>query len=383
LTDYIEETIFGMKTLQSYEGEAAAMEHFKQLNRSLKKTSQDVTFISSLTNPLTRFVNGLIYAVVGIGGAFFSLKGMLSVGSLTAFLSYASQYTKPFNEITGVITELQNAYASIGRIYDFIHLNDLEVIHNDLSHTKAEGIIEFKHVSFSYQKEKPLIQDLNLLVQKGQRIAIVGPTGAGKSTLINLLMRFYATDAGNILLDGQDIEDMNYNDLRKQYGMVLQDIWLKKGTISENIAYGKPDATREEIRNAASRARASYFIEQLPKGYDTLLDEDAIQLSLGQKQLLCIARVMLLDTPMMILDEATSSIDARTEILIQKAFLEMMQGRTSFIVAHRLSTIKEADIILVMRSGQIIEKGSHHNLMEQKGFYYQLYMSQYMIQERG
>ena len=259
----------------------------------------------------------------------------------------------------------------------------MEVIHNDLSHTKAEGIIEFKHVSFSYQKEKPLIQNLNLLVQKGQRIAIVGPTGAGKSTLINLLMRFYATDVGNILLDGQDIEDMNYNDLRKQYGMVLQDIWLKKGTISENIAYGKPDATREEIRNAASRARASYFIEQLPKGYDTLLDEDAIQLSLGQKQLLCIARVMLLDTPMMILDEATSSIDARTEILIQKAFLEMMQGRTSFIVAHRLSTIKEADIILVMRSGQIIEKGSHHNLMEQKGFYYQLYMSQYMIQERG
>ncbi|MDD2968787.1 MAG: ABC transporter ATP-binding protein [Lachnospiraceae bacterium] len=383
LTDYIEETIFGIKTLQSYQAQERSMEHFKSLNQSLKKTSEEVTFISSLTNPLTRFVNGLIYAVVGIGGAFLALRGVISIGSLTAFLSYASQYTKPFNEISGVITELQNAYASISRIYEFINDNQLEEESDGTLLSPVNGNIEFRHVSFSYQKEKKLIQDLNLSVSTGQRIAIVGPTGAGKSTLINLLMRFYSVDEGTILLDGYNIDQLNYNDLRKQYGMVLQEIWLKKGTIAENIAYGRPDATINEIQDAARRARADHFIEQLPKGYDTELDEDAIKLSLGQKQLLCIARVMLLNTTMMILDEATSSIDARTEILIQKAFLEMMKGRTSFIVAHRLSTIKEADLILVMKDGEIIEKGNHSELIERKGFYYQLFKAQYMGQERG
>ena len=395
LTNCVEESMYGLKTIQAYENQEKWMAELKHWNESLQKTSQSVTFISSLSNPATRFVNGLIYTVVAVGGAYFVLQGMITVGSLTAFLSYASQYTKPFNEITSVFTELQNALSSTKRVYELLEtdeiegidgikgikgIDEIEKIEEDFLYENTlnrKGEVMFDNVSFSYTKEVTLIKDLNLLVKKGQSVAIVGPTGAGKSTLINLLMRFYDCDQGRILLDGHDTILFNRTTLRRHYGMVLQDTWLKSGTIFENIAYGKTDATIEEVMLAAKRARADQFIEKLPSGYETMISERAGNLSSGQKQLLCIARVMLGNPPMLILDEATSSIDARTEILVQKTFIEMMEGHTSFVVAHRLSTIRHADVILVMKDGKIVEQGNHEDLILTHGFYHQLYQAQY------
>lgn len=395
LTNCVEESMYGLRTIQAYENQEKWMAELKYWNESLQKTSQSVTFISSLSNPATRFVNGLIYTVVAVGGAYFVLQGMITVGSLTAFLSYASQYTKPFNEITSVFTELQNALSSTKRVYELLETDEIEGIDGIKGIKGIDGIekteedflyentlnrkgeVMFENVSFSYTKEVTLIKDLNLLVKKGQSVAIVGPTGAGKSTLINLLMRFYDCDQGRILLDGHDTILFNRTTLRRQYGMVLQDTWLKSGTIFENIAYGKTDATIEEVMLAAKRARADQFIEKLPSGYETMISERAGNLSSGQKQLLCIARVMLGNPPMLILDEATSSIDARTEILVQKTFIEMMEGHTSFVVAHRLSTIRHADVILVMKDGKIVEQGNHEDLILTHGFYHQLYQAQY------
>lgn len=349
---------------------------FDEVNDRLQGCSLKATFFSSLTNPSTRFLNSLVYATVGLSGAFFAVKGSVSVGELSCFLAYANQYTKPFNEISGVITELQNALACAGRVLDLIaEPVEKEETVDVLSAVKGE--VEMENVYFSYTADKKLVEDFNLKVKPGQRIAIVGPTGCGKTTLINLLMRFYDTNYGKIMLDGINTRKVTRHSLRKNIGMVLQETWLKSGTIYENICIGKPDATKEEIMEAAKASHAHGFIKRLPKGYDTVIGQHGVSLSQGQKQLLSIARVMLCLPPMLILDEATSSIDTRTECKIQEAFARMMEGRTSFIVAHRLSTIREADMILVMKDGNIIEQGRHEELLEQDGFYANLYNSQY------
>ncbi len=380
LTGLIDEMAGNQKLVQAFSYEQESVARFEEINQRLQKHSLKAIFFSSITNPATRFVNGLVYAGVGIAGAFAAIRGALTVGQLSCFLSYANQYTKPFNEISGVVTELQNALACAGRVFE---LMDEEPLTSDagtaVSGGEVQGQVEIDHVDFSYTKERELIQDLNLCVKPGQRIAIVGPTGCGKSTLINLLMRFYDVDQGAIRVDGRDIRKMPRKSLREQYGMVLQETWLKSATVRENIAYGKPDAAEEEIIRAAKASYAHSFIRRMPDGYDTVLAEDGGSLSQGQKQLLCIARVMLCLPPMLILDEATSSIDTRTELKIQNAFAKMMEGRTSFIVAHRLSTIREADRILVMRDGQIIEQGTHESLLEQGGFYAELYNSQWAV----
>ena len=378
-TAFIDEMIGNQKVVNAYGHEEEAQEKFDAINKELQKYSLDATFFSSITNPSTRFVNNVVYALVCLTGAFtvVATKGAFSVGSLSAFLSYAQQYTKPFNEISGVVTELQNALACADRVLDLIEEKPLspdakeKLVVND-----GEGRIDIENVSFSYDKSKELITNLNLKVEPGQRVAIVGPTGCGKSTLINLLMRFYDVDEGVIKVEGKDIRNVTRKSLRNSYGMVLQDTWLKSGTIRDNIITGKPDATEEEIIEAAKQAKAHSFIKRLPKGYDTVIGEDGGSLSQGQKQLLCIARVMLCLPPMLILDEATSSIDTRTEMKIQEAFLKMMKGRTSFVVAHRLSTIQSSDIILVMKDGNIIEQGKHEELLAQNGFYCELYNSQ-------
>lgn len=378
ITALVDEMIGQQKIVQAFGYEDEALERFGEINDRLEKDSMSATFYSSIVNPCTRFLNNLVYAAVGIIGAVSVISTGFTVGQLTCFLSYANQYTKPFNEISNVITELQNAMACAGRVFELLDETP-QVPEKENAHvlTDTKGAIEIKGVNFSYVKDKTLITNLNLSVKPGMRVAIVGPTGCGKSTLINLLMRFYDVDTGSISVDGTDIRDMTRDSLRENYGMVLQETWLKSGTIRENIAYGKPDATDEEIVQAAKLAHSDSFIRRLPQGYDTVIAEDGGNLSQGQKQLLCITRVMLLLPPMLILDEATSSIDTRTEIRIQKAFNRMMQGRTSFIVAHRLSTIREADVILVMKDGNIIEKGNHDQLMAQNGFYTNLYNSQF------
>ena len=377
-TSLIEEMVGNLKVVKAFGHEDENQEKFDEINGNLQKYSLDAIFYSSLVNPCTRFINSMIYAGVGITGAIAALNGRLSVGQLTCFLSYANQYTKPFNEISGVITELQNALACAGRVFELIEeepeVPDAEtavVLEN------AKGEIELQNVYFSYTADKKLIQDFNLSVKPGQRIAIVGPTGCGKTTLINLLMRFYDVNEGKISVDGNEIRDITRGSLRTNYGMVLQDTWIRNGTVKDNIVIGKPDATMEEVIQAAKESRAHDFIKRLPNGYDTVLGEDGGNLSQGQKQLLCITRVMLCLPPMLILDEATSSIDTRTEIKIQQAFARMMEGRTSFIVAHRLSTIREADVILVMKDGNIIEQGSHEELLKMGGFYTELYNSQF------
>ena len=377
-TAIIDEAIGQMKTVQAFGHEKKTLEQFDEVNERLKKYSLRAIFFSSLTNPATRFVNSLVYAGVALTGALIAMGGGITVGNLTSFLSYANQYTKPFNEISGVITELQNALACAGRIFELIEAPERSPEPEDPVHPgQVRGGVEIRDLTFSYDPAKPLIRDFDLSVQPGQRVAIVGPTGCGKTTFINLLMRFYDPQGGQIKLDGVDTMDMDRRALRRCVGMVLQDTWLCSGTIRDNIAMGKPDATMEEVVAAAKAAHAHSFIRRLPKGYDTVISEAGGNLSQGQKQLLCIARVMLCLPPMLFLDEATSSIDTRTEIRIQKAFDTMMKGRTSFIVAHRLSTIQEADMILVMRDGQIVEKGTHEALLAQKGFYATLYESQF------
>jgi len=379
-TALIDETIGGMKLVQAFGHEQVSLEQFDEINDRLEKASLRAIFFSSLTNPCTRFVNSVVYAGVGLTGALMCVGGVggFSVGNLTSFLHYANQYTKPFNEISGVVTELQNALACASRVFDLIESPArTPEPKNPKYPDPVEGAVEIKDLSFSYVPEKPLIGDFNLSVQPGQKVAIVGPTGCGKTTFINLLMRFYDPDGGQILLDGINTQEMNRGQLRRTVGMVLQDTWLKAGTIRENIAMGKPDATEDEIIAAAKQAHAHSFIKRLPNGYDTVIGESGGNLSQGQKQLLCIARVMLCLPPMLFLDEATSSIDTRTELQIQKAFNTMMQGRTSFIVAHRLSTIQEADLILVMRDGHIVEQGNHEQLLEKRGFYEELYRSQF------
>lgn len=379
-TSLIEEIIGNQKVVQAYSHENEALEQFDEVNERLKKCSLRATFFSSLTNPGTRFVNNVMYAFVGLAGAFIAISGGITIGGLTSFLSYANQYTKPFNEISGVITELQNALACAARILELIGEEPQLPDSPDARTLKhMEGNVELKDVCFSYTPEQKLIHDFNLNVKSGQRIAIVGPTGCGKTTIINLLMRFYDIDSGKISVDGHDIMNITRNSLRNGYGMVLQETWLRAGTIRENIVMGKPDATDEEVIAAAKAAHAHGFIRRMPKGYDTVISEDGSSLSQGQKQLLCITRVMLCLPPMLILDEATSSIDTRTEIKIQEAFARMMKGRTSFIVAHRLSTIREADIILVMKDGSIIEQGNHKELIQKNGFYAELYNSQWKI----
>ena len=374
-TALIDEMIGGQKVVQAFGREDEVLTEFDEINERLRSCSLRATFFSSLTNPCTRFVNSLVYAAVGITGAVLAISGGISVGQLTSFLSYANQYTKPFNEISGVVTELQNALACAARIFDFINA---EPERADMENTvEADGHVELTKVDFSYVPEKPLIRDFNLKVEPGQRVAIVGPTGCGKTTVINLLMRFYDVKDGSIKIAGKDIREITRKNLRTSFGMVLQDTWLRAGTIRDNIAMGKPDATLEEVIEAAKASHAHSFIKRLPQGYDTVIGEDGGSLSQGQKQLLCIARVMLCLPPMLILDEATSSIDTRTEIRIQKAFATMMKGRTSFIVAHRLSTIMEADVILVMKDGNIIEQGNHESLLKQGGFYKTLYESQF------
>ncbi len=380
LTAHIDEMLGNQKIVQAFHYEREALEKFEEMNQRLKTCSLKAIFFSSITNPATRFVNGLVYASVGVVGAYSVVKGLLSVGELSCFLTYANQYTKPFNEISGVVTELQNALACAARVFELIdekpQIPDKE---EAIELKEANGEVSLKDVSFSYKKEVPLIEHLNLHVNPGQRVAIVGPTGCGKSTLINLLMRFYDVDSGRILVNDCDIRNITRKSLRQNYGMVLQETWLRTGTIGENIAYGKPDATKEEIIQAAKEAHAHSFIQKMPEGYDTVISEEGGSLSQGQKQLLCIARVMLCLPPMLILDEATSSIDTMTEIRIQKAFVKMMEGRTSFIVAHRLSTIQEADVILVMEKGRIMEQGTHQELLKKKGFYYKLYNSQFAV----
>ncbi len=378
LTSLIDEMVGNQKVVQAFGYEQEAQQRFEEINSRLQKWSLRAIFFSSITNPATRFVNSMVYASVGVVGAFAAIRGLLSVGQLSIFLSYANQYTKPFNEISGVVTELQNALACAARVFDLIDEPPFAAEDKDaVTLHDIEGSVSLEDVSFSYNPEVPLIEHLNLDVKPGQRIAIVGPTGCGKTTVINLLMRFYDVDRGAIRVDGNDIRHVTRRSLRTNYGMVLQETWLKSGTIRDNIAYGKPDATDEEIIEAAKAAHAHSFIRRMPQGYDTVISEDGGNLSQGQKQLLCIARVMLCLPPMLILDEATSSIDTRTEIRIQKAFATMMQGRTSFIVAHRLSTIKEADVILVMKDGHIIEQGNHENLLAKGGFYCNLYNSQF------
>lgn len=379
-TGLIEEMIGNQKVVQAYEQEEKVLERFDEINERLEACSLKALFFSSLTNPSTRFVNGLVYAGVGLTGAFAAIRGNITVGQLSCFLSYANQYTKPFNEISGVVTELQNALACAGRIFELIQETPQTPDKEEACVlTHAEGSVKLEDVSFSYAANRKLIEHLNLSVEPGQRVAIVGPTGCGKTTIINLLMRFYDVDKGSIQVDGKDIREITRNSLRASYGMVLQETWLKNGTIAENLKIGKPEATRDEVIKAAKAAHAHSFIKRLPEGYDTYIKEDGDGLSIGQKQLLCIARVMLCLPPMLILDEATSSIDTRTELKIQNAFSKMMEGRTSFIVAHRLSTIKEADVILVMREGTIIEQGTHQELLEKEGFYFNLYNSQFAI----
>ena len=378
MTSLVEEMVGNQKVVKAFAYEKEAEEQFDDINQRLQSCSLKATFFSSITNPSTRFVNGLVYTGVGIFGAFSAIQGRITVGQLSSFLNYANQYTKPFNEISGVVTELQNALACAGRIFHFL---DEEPVPENVANAKTldqvEGRVRFEDVSFSYTSEVPLIEHMNLEVKPGQRVAIVGPTGCGKTTVINLLMRFYDVNKGKITLDGVPIQDLTWESLRSSYGMVLQETWLKTGTIRDNISYGKPDATREEVIEAAKQAHAHSFIKRLPKGYDTVMGEDGGSLSQGQKQLLCIARLMLLKPPVLILDEATSSIDTMTEIRIQKAFQKLMEGRTSFVVAHRLSTIKESDVILVMKDGHILETGKHEELLEKKGFYAQLYQSQF------
>ena len=378
LTGLVDEAIGQIKVVRAFGHEAASLEKFDEVNGRLDKASLQAVFFSSLTNPCTRFVNSVVYALVALTGALFCLSGGISVGSLTILLNYANQYTKPFNEISGVVTELQNALACAGRVLELIEApaRTPEPVH-PRKPEKTQGSLEIQDLKFSYTPDKPLIDDFNLSVKPGQRIAIVGPTGCGKTTFINLLMRFYDPQGGTIQLDGINTRDMTRADLRHSVGMVLQDTWLKAGTIRDNIAMGKPKATMEEVVAAAKQAHAHSFIKRLPQGYDTVIGESGGSLSQGQKQLLCIARVMLCLPPMLFLDEATSSIDTRTEIRIQKAFDTMMQGRTTFIVAHRLSTIREADVILVMKDGHIIEQGDHESLLRQGGFYAKLYESQF------
>lgn len=379
-TGFIDEMIGNEKVVQAYGHEDGALEKFDDINLRLQKWSLKATFFSSITNPATRFVNNVVYALVALSGAVSVVKNPLAftVGRLSMFLSYANQYTKPFNEISGVVTELQNALACADRVLDLIEEEPLSPDADDvLVVNEGEGHIRLEHVAFSYDKEKELIKDFNLDVKPGERVAIVGPTGCGKTTMINLLMRFYDVDSGSIKVEGKDIRDVTRKSLRSNYGMVLQETWLKSGTIKENIVTGRPDATDEEIIAAAKAAHAHSFIKRLPDGYDTVIGEDGGNLSQGQKQLLCIARVMLCLPPMLILDEATSSIDTRTEMKIQEAFAKMMKGRTSFIVAHRLSTIQSADIILVMKDGNVIEQGNHEELLAKGGFYSRLYNSQF------
>ncbi|MBQ8566314.1 MAG: ABC transporter ATP-binding protein [Clostridia bacterium] len=380
-TALIDEMISNQKVVKAFAHEDEAMEEFDEINNRLQKCSVKAIFFSSLVNPTTRFINSLVYTAVALFGAFIVInngEAVLSIGALSCILSYATQYAKPFNEISGIISELQNALACASRIFEFIN-EDSEIPEKSdaIVLNDAQGNIDIENVSFSYTEEQRLIENFNLKAKKGQRIAIVGPTGCGKTTFINLLMRFYDVNSGSISVDGNDIRDMTRNSLRKSYGMVLQDTWIRNGTVKENIAIGMPDATNEEIIAAAKSSHAHSFIKRLPNGYDTVLTENGSILSQGQKQLLCIARIMLCLPPMLILDEATSSIDTRTEIKIQEAFAKLMKGRTSFIVAHRLSTIREADLILVMNNGQIIEQGTHDSLLDKKGFYYKLYNSQF------
>lgn len=378
-TAYIEEMIGNQKVVQAFERQEETMEHFDEINNRLEKCSLKAIFYSSTVNPSTRFINALVYAGVGVAGALTAIAGGISVGRLSCFLSYANQYTKPFNEISGVVTELQNALACAARVFELIE-EEPEVTDdvNAIVLKDVDGTVALEHVYFSYTPEKKLIEDFNLQVKPGQRVAIVGPTGCGKTTLINLLMRFYDVNSGVISVSGHPIENITRESLRSNYGMVLQETWLKQGTVRENLLMGKPDATEEEMIAAAKAAHAHGFIKRLPKGYDTVIGEDGGSLSQGQKQLLCITRIMLSLPPMLILDEATSSIDTRTEMRIQNAFATMMKGRTSFIVAHRLSTIQEADIILVMKDGHIIEQGNHETLLAQGGFYATLYNSQFV-----
>ncbi len=377
LTSLVDEMIGNQKVVQAFGYEDEAQKRFEEINERLGSCSLRAIFFSSITNPSTRFVNSMVYASVGVEGAYAAIRGLLSVGQLSIFLSYANQYTKPFNEISGVVTELQNALACAARVFELIDEPSISSEEGVGELGAADGSVKLQDVSFAYNPQVPLIEHLNLDVNPGQRIAIVGPTGCGKTTLINLLMRFYDVDGGEIQVSGMDIRRVTRKSLRANYGMVLQETWLKSGTIRENIAYGKPDASLEQIVQAAKDAHAHSFIKRMPEGYDTLISEDGGNLSQGQKQLLCIARVMLCLPPMLILDEATSSIDTRTEIRIQKAFAAMMEGRTSFIVAHRLSTIREADVILVMKDGHIIEQGNHEGLLEKNGFYAGLYRSQF------
>ena len=377
-TGLIDETIGGLKVVRAFGHEKQSMEQFDEVNGRLEKSSLQAVFFSSLTNPCTRFVNSVVYAGVALTGAMAAISGGISVGSLTTFLNYANQYTKPFNEISGVITELQNALACAGRVFDLIETPARSPDPEKPQKPETiSGALEIRDLRFSYVKDRPLIENFNLTVSPGQRVAIVGPTGCGKTTFINLLMRFYDPDGGEILLDGVNTRDMRREDLRRSVGMVLQDTWLKAGTIRENIAMGRPEASLDEVIAAAKQAHAHSFIKRLPDGYDTVIGESGGTLSQGQKQLLCIARVMLCLPPMLFLDEATSSIDTRTEVRIQKAFDTMMRGRTTFIVAHRLATIREADVILVMRDGHIVEKGKHRELLERGGFYAKLYNSQF------
>lgn len=377
-TSLIEEMVGNLKVVKAFGHEEENQERFDEINGRLQKYSLDATFYSSLVNPCTRFINSMIYAGVGITGAVAALNGRLSVGQLTCFLSYANQYTKPFNEISGVITELQNALACAARVFELIEeVPEIPDAERAVVLENAKGELTLENVYFSYAADKKLIQNFNLSVKPGQRIAIVGPTGCGKTTLINLLMRFYDVNEGKILVDEHEIRNITRGSLRTNFGMVLQDTWIRGGTVKDNIIIGKPDATMEEIIHAAKESKAHDFIKRLPNGYDTVLGEDGGNLSQGQKQLLCITRVMLCLPPMLILDEATSSIDTRTEIKIQQAFARMMEGRTSFIVAHRLSTIREADVILVMKDGNIVEQGNHEELLKQNGFYAELYNSQF------
>ncbi len=378
MTSLVNEMVGNQKIVQAFGYGSTACGRFDEINGKLKTYSLKAIFFSSITNPSTRFVNNLVYMGVGIGGALSAITGAISVGQLSCFLTYANQYTKPFNEISGVVTELQNALACAKRVFDFIEEEPETKDDQDaVVLTDAKGNLKLEHVGFSYKKEVPLLKGLNLEVKPGQKIAVVGPTGCGKTTLINLLMRFYDVDEGVIRMEGEDIRHITRDSLRENYGMVLQETWLKSATIAENIAYGNPQATREEIIHAAKEAHAHSFITRMPDGYDTVISEEGGNLSQGQKQLLCIARVMLRLPPVLILDEATSSIDTRTEIQVQKAFEKLMEGRTSFIVAHRLSTIRTADRILVMKDGNIIEQGTHEELLAQNGFYRQLYESQF------